>query len=100
MRDTTRSFLIIAKCGRFYAWDYGSGNTPEEAGKEFIGILECGGDIWETEDGNLPESLINEFYEIIAEVDVTNLSHESIVTMAEFLKKMSDLSVVEQVMVA
>lgn len=70
-----REFMVLITCGSHkVCWTFDDQPTLEDAVRELEGIVEAGGNIWDTEDGNLPIEVVGAGYETVLAMDVTGLS--------------------------
>jgi hypothetical protein len=72
-----REFMVLITCGPHKAcWVFDDKATVECAVRELEGIVEAGGNVWDTEGGEAPYELSSLGYETILAMDVTGLSEQ------------------------
>lgn len=72
-----REFMVLITCGPHkVCWVFDDMSTLECAVKELEGIVEAGGNVWDTEDGHLPIEAVGAGCETILAMDVTGLSEQ------------------------
>lgn len=93
-----RDFLIVVMTGRHFAWAVQPGEDVTDVGEDFFQTVECGGNVWDTEDGFIPDDEFDSSYEVVAQVDVTGWSEESVNAMYCFVKRSSLTGMVQNVL--
>ena len=82
-----REFMVLITCGPHrVCWVMDDQPSLEAAKEHLEGIIQAGGNEWDTEDGHLPEEYEDVGYEVALAMDVTGLSfneRESLKVVAE-----------------